>query len=72
MTGEAALRAGACLVRVLTRSEHIAPLPDARHATPVHVLAMVTPAHRTSMGDVWWCGSCVGHPRRGGDRRGMG
>lgn len=38
MTGEAALRAGAGLVRVLTRSENIAPLLTARPELMVHEL----------------------------------
>ncbi|XNM82351.1 NAD(P)H-hydrate dehydratase [Escherichia coli] len=40
MTGEAALRAGAGLVRVLTRSENIAPLLTARPELMVHELTI--------------------------------
>jgi NAD(P)H-hydrate epimerase len=38
MAGEAALRAGAGLVRVLTRSENIAPIMTARPELMVHQL----------------------------------
>ncbi|MDI7510902.1 NAD(P)H-hydrate dehydratase, partial [Cronobacter sakazakii] len=40
MTGEAALRAGAGLVRVLTRAENIAPLVTARPELMVHELTL--------------------------------
>ncbi|XNM56982.1 NAD(P)H-hydrate dehydratase [Escherichia coli] len=53
MTGEAALRAGAGLVRVLTRSENIAPLLTARPELMVHELTMDF-LPKAWNGPMWW------------------
>ncbi len=54
MTGEAALRAGAGLVRVLTRSENIAPLLTARPELMVHELTMDLLLPKAWNGPMWW------------------
>ncbi|XNN29087.1 NAD(P)H-hydrate dehydratase [Escherichia coli] len=65
MTGEAALRAGAGLVRVLTRSENIAPLLTARPELMVHELMMDSLTESLEWADVGGDGSRPGPARVG-------
>ncbi|WP_343158548.1 NAD(P)H-hydrate dehydratase, partial [Pseudomonas aeruginosa] len=60
MTGEAALRAGAGLVRVLTRSENIAPLLTARPELMVHELTMGSLTESLEWADVVVIGPGLG------------
>ena len=65
MTGEAALRAGAGLVRVLTRSENIAPLLTARPELMVHELTMDSLAESLEWADVVVIGPGLGQQEWG-------
>lgn len=65
MTGEAALRAGAGLVRVLTRSENIAPLLTARPELMVHELTMDSLTESLEWADVVVIGPGLGQQEWG-------
>lgn len=65
MTGEAALRAGAGLVRVLTRSENIAPLLTARPELMVHELTMDSLTESLGWADVVVIGPGLGQQEWG-------
>ncbi len=65
MTGEAALRAGAGLVRVLTRSENIAPLLTARPELMVHELTMDSLTESPEWADVVVIGPGLGQQEWG-------
>lgn len=65
MTGEAALRAGAGLVRVLTRSENIAPLLTARPELMVHELTMDSLTESLKWADVVVIGPGLGQQEWG-------
>ncbi|MBW6090240.1 hypothetical protein KZ770_02195 [Escherichia coli] len=69
--GEAALRAGAGLVRVLTRSENIAPLLTARPELMVHELTMDSLAESTGMGRCGGDWSRSGPARVGGKKKAL-
>ncbi len=63
--GEAALRAGAGLVRVLTRSENIAPLLTARPELMVHELTMDSLTESPEWADVVVIGPGLGQQEWG-------
>ncbi|STQ14664.1 yjeF C-terminal region, hydroxyethylthiazole kinase-related/yjeF N-terminal region [Enterobacter cloacae] len=68
MTGEAALRSGAGLVRVLTRSENIPPIITARPELMVHELTPQTLEESLEWADVVVIGPGLGN-RPGVSRR---
>ncbi|WP_202306652.1 bifunctional ADP-dependent NAD(P)H-hydrate dehydratase/NAD(P)H-hydrate epimerase [Dryocola clanedunensis] len=65
MTGEAALRAGAGLVRVLTRQENIAPLITARPELMVHELTLASVEESLEWADVIVIGPGLGQQEWG-------
>lgn len=67
MTGEAALRAGAGLVRVLTRSENIGPIITARPELMVHELTAQTLEESLEWADVVVVGPGLGQQAWGKD-----